>query len=149
MSTLAKNKKVHYDYQVIEEFEAGLVLTGAEVKSIKLGHLSLMGAFVSLKDGKAILKNMYISPYIKAGADQSKYDPEQERKLLLNKKEILHLTSKMKDKGLTIIPISVYTTRRLIKVKIALVKGKKKYDKRQDIKKKDIQKNIRNKLKSY
>lgn len=149
MSTLAKNKKATYDYNILEEFEAGLVLSGAEVKSVKLGHLSMMGSFVSIKDNKVLLKNMHISKYKPAGDKQKSYNPDQDRKLLLNKKEIRYLQGKMTEKGLTIVPISVYTTRRLIKVKIALVKGKKKFDKRQAIKKKDIRRDIARKLKDF
>ena len=147
MSTLIKNKKAYYDYNILEEFEAGLVLSGAEVKAIKLGHLSIKGAFISLKGKKVLLKNMHVSRYKLAGQKQKAYNPDQDRELLLKKKEIQYLHGKMSMKGLTIIPISVYTTRRLIKVKIALVKGKKKFDKREAIKNKDIKMNIARKLK--
>lgn len=147
MPTLARNKQVNYDYKVVEEYEAGLALNGNEVKSIKSGHLSLKGAFVSIKDGEAWLKNLYISPYKKAALHLQKTDPERIRKLLLKKKEIEYLSNKTKEKGLTIIPISVYTTRRLVKVKIALVKGKKKFDKREDIKKRDVDRAIAQKIK--
>ncbi len=149
MSTLIKNKKAYYDYNILEEFEAGLVLSGAEVKAIKLGHLSIKGAFISLKGKKVLLKNMHVSRYKLAGQKQKAYNPDQDRELLLKKKEIQYLHGKMTMKGLTIIPISVYTTRRLIKVKIALVKGKKKFDKREAMKKKDIQRNLKQKLKNY
>ena len=149
MSTLIKNKKAYYDYNIIEEFEAGLVLSGAEVKAIKLGHLSIKGAFISLKEKKVLLKNMHVSRYKLAGQKQKAYNPDQDRELLLKKKEIQYLQGKMTMKGLTIIPLSVYTTRRLIKVKIALVKGKKKFDKREAMKKKDIQRNLKQKLKNY
>ena len=148
MSTLIKNKKAYYDYNILEEFEAGLVLSGAEVKAIKLGHLSIKGAFISLKGKKVLLKNMHVSRYKLAGQKQKVYNPDQDRELLLKKKEIQYLHGKMTMKGLTIIPISVYTTRRLIKVKIALVKGKKKFDKREAIKNKDIKMNIARKLKN-
>ena len=130
MSTLIKNKKAYYDYNILEEFEAGLVLSGAEVKSIKLGHLSIKGAFISLKEKKILLKNMHVSRYKLAGEKQKSYNPDQDRELLLKKKERQYLQGKMTMKGLTIIPLSVYTTRRLIKVKIALVKGKKKFEKK-------------------
>lgn len=150
MSVLGKNKKINYDFQIIEEFEAGLKLLGSEVKSVKLGNLSLKGAFVSIKNGQAWLKNMHISPYNKANLQSLKnYNPDQDRKLLLKKQEIAYLSSKTHGAGLTIVPISVYTTRRLIKVRIALVKGKKKFDKRQDIKKRDTQRNIAQKLKTF
>lgn len=147
MSTLARNKQINYDFTIVEEFEAGLELNGNEVKAIKSSHLSLKGAFVSIKDGEAWLKNLYVSPYKKAAEQAPKTSPERIRKLLLNKKEIIHLFNKTKEKGLTIIPISVYTTRRIIKVKIALVKGKKKFDKREDIKKRDIKRAMAQKIK--
>lgn len=150
MSILAKNKEGMYNFKIVEEFEAGLVLTGQEVKSMKTGHVSLKGAFVSIKNGQAMIKKMHIPPYSKASTQSLKnYNPDADRKLLLNKKEILYLTSKTNEKGLTIIPVSVYTTRRLIKAKIALVKGKKKFDKREDIKKRDIKRNILRKMKNF
>ena len=148
MSTLAKNKRATYDYNIIKEFEAGLVLSGAEVKSVKLGHLSMKGSFISIKEKKVIIKNMYISKYQPSGDKQKSYNPNKDREILLNTKEIQYLKGKMTKNGLTIIPISVYTTRRLIKIKIALVKGKKKFDKRQAMKNKDIKMNIARKLKN-
>ncbi|MBP9802401.1 SsrA-binding protein SmpB [Patescibacteria group bacterium] len=148
MLNLADNKQGFYDYQILEEFEAGLVLSGAEVKSAKLGHISLNGSFVSIKDGQAILKKMHISSYKKAKMSQKDYQPERERELLLKKKEIDYLLGKTKEKALTIIPISVYTTRRLVKVKIALAKGKKKFDKRQALKNRDVSREIARKLKT-
>src|SRR3989339_220334 len=149
MAEIARNKQINLDYKVVEEFEAGLVLTGQEVKSIKTHHISLKGAFVSLKRGEAWLKKMHIPTYSKASLQSLKnYNPDRDRKLLLAKRQIAYLSSKTNEKGLTIVPISVYTTRRLIKVKIALVKGKKKFDKRETIKKRDINRNILRKLKS-
>ena len=149
MSTLYYNKTATYNFKIEEEFEAGLVLTGQEVKSVKAKHLSLKGAFVSITDGQAWLNKMHISPYSKAGIGLKNYNPEQDRRLLLKKKEIIYLSNKTNEKGLTIVPISVYTSRRLIKVKIALVKGKKKFDKRETIKKREVGRTIARKLKSF
>ena len=149
MSTLATNKRAKLDYQIIEEFEAGLVLDGHEVKSVKLGRLSLRGAFVSIKNGQAWIKKLHINPYHKAGHSLKNYEPDHDRQLLLHNKEITYLTNKTNARGLTIIPLSVYTTRRIIKVKIALVKGKKKFDKRQDIKKRDIERIMARKIKDF
>ncbi|MFA6466262.1 MAG: SsrA-binding protein SmpB [Patescibacteria group bacterium] len=150
MPTIAINKQLNHNFQNLEEFEAGLVLTGAEVKSIKTRHISLKGAFISIKNGQAYIKKVHIPIYAKASLQSMKnYDSDANRKLLLTKKEILYLSSKTKEKGLTIMPVSVYTTRRLIKVKIALVKGKRKFDKREDIKRKDINRNILRKLKNF
>ncbi|PIR06891.1 MAG: SsrA-binding protein [Candidatus Komeilibacteria bacterium CG11_big_fil_rev_8_21_14_0_20_36_20] len=149
MSTLAINKKAKFNFQLLEEFEAGLVLTGQEVKSAKLGRMDLKGAFVSIKNGQVWIKKLYIAPYHKAGHSLKNYEAEHDRKLLLKDKEIIYLTSKTQQKGLTIIPISVYTSRRIIKVKIALVKGKKKFDKRETIKKRDIERVMARKIKSF
>ena len=150
MSTIAKNKDINRSFRILEEFEAGLVLTGAEVKSIKTGHISLKGTFISIKNGQSYIKKMHIPIYSKASIQSTKnYNPDADRRLLLTKKEIHYLSTKTNEKGLTIMPISVYTTRRLIKVKIALVKGKKKFDKREDIKKRDIDRSILQKLKNF
>ena len=149
MATLYHNKTATYNFKIEQEFEAGLVLTGQEVKSVKAKHLSLKGAFVSVKNGQAWLKKMHITPYSKAGIGLKNYNPEQDRRLLLKKKEIIYLSSKTNEKGLTIIPVSVYTSRRLIKVKIALVKGKKKFDKRETIKKREVGRTIARKLKTF
>lgn len=150
MPIIAKNKQLSHDFKILEEFEAGLVLSGAEVKSIKTGHISLKGSFISIKNGQAYIKNLHIPIYQKASLSSKKnYNPDADRRLLLTKKEIIYLSNKTDEKGLTIMPISVYTTRRLIKVKIALVKGKKKFDKREDIKKRDIKRDILRKLKNF
>ena len=149
MSTLYRNKTATYNFKIEQEFEAGLVLTGQEVKSVKAKHLSLKGAFVSIKDGQAWLKKMHITPYSKASVGLKNYNPDQDRILLLKKKEIIYLSSKTNENGLTIVPISVYTSRRLIKVKIALVKVKKKFDKRETIKKREVGRTIARKLKSF
>jgi SsrA-binding protein len=148
MPVLADNKKAYYNYQVLEEFEAGLVLSGPEVKAAKLGHINLKGSFVSIGPEGAVIKNMHISPYLKAKIAQINYTPAKTRQLLLNKQEIDHLIGKNQEKGLTIVPLSVYTTRRLVKVKIALVKGKKEFDKRQTIKQRDTNREIARKLKN-
>ncbi len=149
MSILGTNKTVSRDYQILEEFEAGLVLTGQEVKSLKNKHVDFKGSFISIRHGEAWLKKLFVPPYSKAGLSLKSYNPIRDRKLLLHRKEVLSLANKTDNKGLTIIPISVYTSRRLIKVKLALVKGKKKFDKRADIKKRDINRSIQQKLKSY
>ena len=150
MSTLVRNKEAGFNFKIIEEIEAGLILTGQEVKSLKSGHGSLKGSFVSVKNNEAWIKKMYIPPYKKASISSLKnYNPDKDRKLLLNKKQIWNLANKTNEKGLTIIPISVYTTRRLIKLKIALVSGKKKFDKRETMKKRDVKRDIARKLKSY
>lgn len=130
------NKKARYDYFTLDKFEAGMVLTGAEVKSIKEGSASLTDSYVRIGDGVPLLVNAYISPY-KAAINPS-YDPRRERKLLLHKKEVDFLVGKLGSSSLTIVPIKVYIKHNLVKVEIALAKAKKKYDKREILKKKAI-----------
>lgn len=146
MPTLAVNKKARFDYEITETFEAGLVLFGHEVKSIREGHISLKGAYIVTQKGSKllpdfILRKARVSPYKKANV--SDYDPERDRKILLNKKEINFLIGKYKEGGFSLIPIKVYTKKSLIKLEFGLGKGKKKYDKREDIKKKDVERKIR------
>ena len=139
---IAKNKKAYFDYEVKETLEAGLVLTGPEVKSAKKGQMSLKGAFVSFHNNKAGLSSTHISRYKPAGKLLD-YDPERWRELLLHKKQIAYLQGKFSQKGLTILPLSVYTSGRLVKAQIGVCRGKKLYDKRQDLKKKAIDKEIK------
>lgn len=152
MSILAINKKANYDYHLLEKYEAGLVLSGAEVKSLKQKHIKLLGAYVTIhhNNGKieAWLINAHISPYKQAG-NLSDYNPTRSRKLLLHKKEISSLIGKMQSEHLTLVPIKVYTKGNLIKLEFGLGRGKNKIDKRQDIKKRDVDKEIRQKLKSF
>jgi len=139
------NRQASYDFHLLEKLEAGIALTGAEVKSVKAGQMSLKDAFVRLKDGEAWLHHAYISPY--RFADHRDYDPRRTRKLLLHKKELLKLEQAMNQKCLTLVPVSCYTKGRQIKLEIALAKGKKKYEKREAIKKKDLQREIESQLK--
>jgi SsrA-binding protein len=140
MKSLADNRRARFDYDIKETFDAGLVLTGAEVKSVKAGNVSLTGAYVSVMQNGASLINCHIGPY--KFAKQDGYQPTQSRKLLLNKSEINQMLGK--EKGLTIIPLEIYQGRRgLLKIKIGLGKVRKKTDKRDYIKKRDAQKEIR------
>lgn len=136
------NRRANYDYQILEKLEAGIVLSGPEVKSVKTGHLHLEEAFCQFKEGELWLVNAHIHPY--PFADNRDYDPRRPRKLLLHRQEILKLAQKMTRRGLTIIPVSCYTKNKRIKVEIALAKGKKKYEKREAIKKRDIEREISN-----
>lgn len=136
MATLALNKKARFDYDILEEFEAGLVLRGFEVKSVKMGRISLKGAFIFPTENGLVLNNAHISRYSPAGK-LTDYDPEGPRRLLLKKKEIAYLKGKSEADRLTIVPLSVYTKGRLIKLKFALARGKKKFDKRSAIKKRE------------
>ena len=136
MPTITKNKTGLFNYEPLENFQAGVVLTGAEVKAIRLGHINLKGSYIQIDAHNEVwLISCYIAPYKPAAGAQTAYDPYRRRKLLLNKKEIASLIGQSKQKGLTIIPTSVYTNKGLIKVDLAVARGKKTIDKRDSIKK--------------
>ncbi|HFC36148.1 MAG TPA: SsrA-binding protein SmpB [Candidatus Moranbacteria bacterium] len=147
MKTLAINKRAKFDYEFIEKYEAGLVLSGQEVKSIKTGHISLKGAFVTFKNSELYLTNANIPPYKFAGKLPG-YDPTGPRKLLLKKAEIKKLIGKTKTQGLTLVPFRVYTRKRLIKLEFVVGRGKKKFDKRESIKKKEFKRKAQRALKN-
>lgn len=147
MPSYATNKKARFDYEILETLQAGLVLSGMEVKSIRNGHISLKGAFITFHNNDAYLTNAHISKYKYTGKAPD-YDPEQSRKVLLKKKEINQLRGKMQEEGLTIVPLSIYNKGRRIKMEIAVCRGKKKYDKREAIKKRDARKEIARDLKN-
>lgn len=135
--SVAKNKKARHDYFIEETYECGIELVGTEVKSIRAGHCSLGEAFVRIdKNNEVMIYGMHVSPYDKGNIFNR--DPLRPRKLLMHKAEIRKLIGKIKEKGYTLIPLEVYFKGSLIKVEIALAKGKKLYDKREDIKKKDM-----------
>lgn len=138
---LADNKKAFFDYEIMEKYDAGLVLSGQETKSAKDGQINLKGSFVTFHNGEAFVTNMHINKYKPAGP-QPEYDPTQSRKLLLRKKEIAYLQGKSLEKGLTIVPLKVYISGRLVKIEIAVARGKHNFDKRDAIKKKDIKREI-------
>jgi len=135
---LIKNKKAHLKYAVLENFSAGLELTGQEVKALRAKLGSLEGARVVVRGGETFIVGMTIPPYQNANAPKN-YDPERPRRLLLNKQEVAELLGAESKKGLTIVPFEVYTIRRLIKAHIAIVRGKGKEDKREDLKKRDAE----------
>lgn len=137
------NKKARFDYHILETFEAGVVLTGPEVKSIRGNRVDLSGSFARLQDGEVILKNAYIYPY--QGAERG-YNPRADRKLLLHKSQIRTLISRISKSSLTLVPLSFYTTRNMIKVELALATSKKKFDKRRAIKEKDELRKIEQEL---
>jgi len=145
MKVLAENKKALFDYEILEKFEAGMVLNGQEVKSIRAGNMSLGGSYVVVRDHEPYLVGSNIPPYQPANALPT-YDPERSRALLLNKKEIDYLEGKSKIKGLTLLPLKVYTKYARIKLEMAIAKGKSKADKREAIKKRDIDREIRHEL---
>lgn len=145
MPTLARNRRASFDYEILEKFEAGLKLTGSEVKSIRGGHISLAGAFVTFRGDVPFLTNAHIPAYPFAQYPAG-YDPTQSRELLLKKKEIAYLRGKLQEKGLTALPLSVYTKQRYLKLEIGLGKGKKAFDKRASIKKRENEREIRREL---
>jgi SsrA-binding protein len=148
MSVLAINKRANYDYEIIEKYEAGLMLLGHEVKSVKTGHINLRGSYATIKNvkGKELpelyLINAHIPLYKYAGTVKD-YDPYRSRKLLLKKNEIKHLIGKKQEQGLTLVPIKIYTRRGFVKIEFGIGKGKKKIDKRELIKKREMDRKIR------
>lgn len=147
MKTIADNKKARFDYELLENFEAGVELTGPEVKSIKEGHISIKEAFIHLKDNEAWLVNAHVSPYNPASRENS--DPKRTRRLLLKRKELVLLTGKSQAAGLTIVPVKIYLSHGLIKLEIALAKGKKLYQKKELIKQRDIERDSQRELKNF
>ncbi|MBE6154344.1 MAG: SsrA-binding protein SmpB [Firmicutes bacterium] len=137
-----KNKKAYFDYTIIEELEAGIVLTGTEIKSIRKGSCDIKDTFVNIKNNEAYVLNMYIAKYEEGNIFN--HDERRTRKLLLHKKEILKLKEKIKIDGLTIIPLKLYFNKNKVKLLIGVCKGKKLYDKRQSLKEKDVKKETRN-----
>lgn len=137
---LAQNKKATHDYFIEETIEAGIVLTGTEIKSIRQGKANLRDSFAKIQNGEAWLWNMHISPYEQG--NRYNVDPTRTRKLLLHKPQIMKLMGHMKEKGYALVPLKMYVKNGYCKVLIGLAKGKKNYDKRQDIAKRDAQRDI-------
>jgi len=146
MKIFAENKKAYFNYQILEKFEAGIVLAGYEVKSIKSGRINLAGSYVIIKNEEAYLINASIPPYQPKNVPPE-YDPSRQRKLLLKKKEIKYLIGKTRQKGLTLVPLKMYTKKREVKLEFGVAKGKKKADKRELIKKREVKREIRKALK--
>jgi len=142
MKIFAENKKAYFDYEILEKFEAGMVLNGQEVKSIRMGRINLAGSYVIFNGQEPYLTGAKIPAYQPKNAPPD-YNPERPRKLLLNKSEINYLIGKTNQKGLTLIPIKVYTKNATIKMEFGLAKGRKKSDKRQVIKKREAEKEIK------
>ncbi|MBN1263438.1 MAG: SsrA-binding protein SmpB [Candidatus Pacebacteria bacterium] len=141
------NRRAKYDYYLLEKFEAGIVLTGAEVKSVRENKIKLAESFVRLREDGAYLVNAHISPY-RYARNQS-YQPTRSRRLLLHKKQILSLMKKMEGRGLALVPYSCYLKRNKIKLGIALARGKKKWDKREAVKKRDLKREAERELRAY
>ncbi len=140
-----KNKKASFEFEFIETYTAGIVLTGTEIKSIRLSKASIAEAYGLISKNEILLRNMYIQPY--ENGTHYNHQPRRDRKLLLNRSEINKIDRKIKSKGLTLVPINLFINKKgLAKVEIALAKGKKIYDKREDLKKKDAKREIEKKI---
>lgn len=146
IKTIASNRKAYHDYHILDKYEAGLVLTGTEIKSIRSGRVNLGQAFVKPEGGEIWLINAHIARY-EAGSYMS-HEPTRTRKLLLNRKEIRTLISKTSEKGSTLVPLRLYIKGHVAKVEIALAKGKKQYDKRQTIMQRDAEREMDRTIKS-
>ena len=145
MSNYAENRKARFDYELLEEFEAGLELEGSEVKSVRAGKVSLAGSFVSVRGGEAFLLNAEVQPYQPKNLSAD-YDTKRARKLLLTKDELDKLATAEATKGLTIVPITVYNKGRFIKCRVAIARGKKQFDKREALKKRDTERDLERSL---
>jgi SsrA-binding protein len=137
---IASNRKARHDYSILDTFEAGLVLTGTEVKSLRLGRASLVDGFATIDDGEVYLRNVHIPEYEQGS--WTNHDPRRVRKLLLHRGEILRLIGKTKESGLTLVPLSLYFSQGKVKVELALARGKRSYDKRQDLAKRDANREV-------
>lgn len=148
MKILAVNKRASFEYFIEERFECGIVLEGSEVKSLRLGNISLSESFALIRENEMWLKNAHIAPYEKSSAYNTK-DPKRDRKLLLHKSEINKLLGKVNQKGYTVVPLKVYFKESLIKVEIGLCKGKQLFDKRHCIAERESDRRIERELKQY
>ena len=146
MQIYADNRKAGFNYEILEKFQAGLVLNGQEVKSIKSGRIQLAGSYVVARGEELFLVGATIPPYQPNNAPRD-YNPERSRKLLLNKKEIIYLLGKVKERGLTLVPLRVYSMKAKIKLEFGLGKGKREFDKREKIKKRDAGRDMERALK--
>lgn len=147
IKVIARNKKAQHDYFIEETYEVGIVLTGTEVKSVRLGKVNLKDSYADVKQGEVFLHNMHISPYEKGNIFNT--DPTRSRKLLLNRREINKLIGYIQQKGYALVPLQVYLKRGWVKVQLAVAKGKKLYDKRSDAAKRDAQRSIERAFKDY
>ena len=144
MKLITTNKRAGFEYFVLEKFEAGVVLQGGEVKSIRAGHVSINDTYVVIKNGEAFMINAYIKPY---ECDRLALEERRPRKLLLNRKEIDYLAGKVATKGLTLVPLKMFSSEQLVKVEIGLCKGKQLFDKREVQKQRDVKRDIQRELK--
>lgn len=146
MKVVTQNKKAFHDYFILDTYEAGIELKGTEIKSVRLGHVNLKDAFIRFKNDEAFIENMHIAPYEQGNIFN--HEPLRNRKLLLHKKQIKMLQREVKENGLTVVPTKLYFNTSKLKVEIALARGKKLYDKRQDLKAKDAKRDMERALKN-
>ena len=139
--TVATNRKALHDYFVLETFEAGIALKGTEVKSLRQSNASFQDCYAVIKNGEVWLIGMHISPFEKGNINN--HDPKRDRKLLMHKREILRLHGKVSEKGLTLVPLKIYFKKNIVKVQLAIVQGKKLYDKRESIAKRELERKLR------
>lgn len=140
VKTVAQNRKARHDYHIEQVFEAGIELTGTEIKSVRASRVQLKDSFARVQNGELLLYNVHISPYEQG--NRFNHEPERTRKLLMNRLEILKLNGLVREKGFSLVPLSIYLKGGWAKVELALVKGKKNYDKREDLKKKDAAREV-------
>jgi len=145
-ASIAENRKAHHDFHLLETFEAGIVLLGTEVKSIREGRVNLRDSFARVEDGEVFLYNVNISPYSHRG--YADHEPLRRRKLLLHRDEIRKLIGKTVEKGMTLVPVRLYYKNGRVKVAVSLAKGKKEYDKRETIKRREVDRETRAAIKS-
>jgi SsrA-binding protein len=143
--TIATNRKAYHDYHIEETIEAGIVLTGTEIKSIREGKVNLRDGFAIIRDGEVWLLNVHIAPY--SGGNRMNHEPKRERKLLLHRREINRLAGRVQEKGWTLVPLRLYLKDNIAKVELALVRGKRQYDKRQAIAKREAEREMRRSIK--
>ena len=134
---IALNRRARYEYTFIEEFDCGIILVGSEVKSVRMGNVTMVDAFIYIKDNEVWIKNLKVAAY-KSAHTLDKHEENRDKKLLLNKKEITRIKRKLEDKGTTAIPLGMFIKHNRIKIKIAVAKGKKTWDKRETIKERDL-----------
>jgi SsrA-binding protein len=144
---LTVNKKAYHNYEILDTIETGIALKGSEVKSAKMGHINIRDSFAIIDKGEVFLINAHFAPYQYSSYD--KVDPYRRRKLLLHRREIDRLAGKLKTRGLTLVPLKVYIKNGKIKVELGLAKGKKKYDKREEIKERDLKREMEREIKEY
>ncbi|MBR2875100.1 MAG: SsrA-binding protein SmpB [Clostridia bacterium] len=147
MKIIATNKSINFEYFVLDRFEAGIELIGCEVKSIRLGNVSLKESFIFVRNGQMTLKNMHVAPYDKGSF--SNVEPRRDRKLLMHKKEINRLFGKIQEKGYTLVPDKIYLKGSLVKMEVALCKGKQSFDKKRTIKDRDQKREMEREIKNY